>query len=306
MGYDKKLSDHVGGERERDTGQRSVPVGGPGTKRGTTGPRTLEGKRRSSFNSLNHRIFAKGVVDGRESIADYHRLQKNLLEDHQPQTHTGSLLVCKLAHEFWRLSRFYEFEGAELGKEDELGQSAGQGLSRSVARILLASDFPLNGGLMGLRTYPAIADICVELLTALRQKIEVRGLDHADMEILTRLYGRPRTHQECPNTNLAYLYYAALICLSASETEKQQKGYASEQACRTMVLNGIDSELSSLRQPDGKPDRCEEKGKPHLNGTRLIAHSGRLELLMKYKAGIEASIEKTIKHIVVLRQLGAL
>lgn len=306
MDHDKKVSGHLEGEKEKGTDQRPAPVVSPDSKRQATGPRTPEGKRRSRDNALIHRLFAKGVVEGCESVADYRRLHQALQEDHQPQTQTGSLLVCKLAHEFWRLSRFYEFEAAELGKENELGPSAGQGLSRSVARILLVSDFPLNGGLMGLRTYPAIADICVELLTALRQKIEVRGLDHGDMETLTRLCGRLRTRQECPNANLAYLYYAALICLSASETQRQEKGYASEEACRTMVLNSIDADLSSLRHPDGKTDRRAEKGKPPLNGTRLVARSARLELLMKYKAGIEASIEKTIKHILVLRQLGEL
>jgi hypothetical protein len=79
-----------------------APISGLQT---ATGPRTVEGKRRSSKNAIKHGIFSKHLFLEDECRADFDNLHRDLCEDFQPKGVMEGLLVEQLAILFlrWRL-----------------------------------------------------------------------------------------------------------------------------------------------------------------------------------------------------------
>lgn len=84
----------------------------------STGPKTPEGKNISSLNAVKHGIFAREAIiiagDGREEENEYHRLLAELMIDLAPQGRMESLLVEKIAVNYWRLRRLLRYETGEV------------------------------------------------------------------------------------------------------------------------------------------------------------------------------------------------
>lgn len=71
----------------------------------STGPRTPEGKRRSSQNALQHGLTATSAVLPNEDPAVYQQHCQNFRTEYQPATPTETHLVQELADTSWRLNR---------------------------------------------------------------------------------------------------------------------------------------------------------------------------------------------------------
>jgi hypothetical protein len=67
-----------------------------------TGPRTVEGKRRSSRNAIKHGIFSKHLFLDPECREDFDKLHQGLREDLHPEGAIEQLLVEQLAITFLR------------------------------------------------------------------------------------------------------------------------------------------------------------------------------------------------------------
>ncbi len=89
----------------------------------STGPITIEGKAIVATNPVKHGIFTKSlIVDSSiygERESDYLELLENLKSCFNPQNQMESLLVEKIAIDFWRLRRVIRFEAG--GIEEHLG-----------------------------------------------------------------------------------------------------------------------------------------------------------------------------------------
>jgi hypothetical protein len=76
----------------------------------STGPRTLEGKARSSLNAVRHGLLARDAVLAEEDRAAYLELLAALEEEYQPDRPSQTFLVQQLASAQWRLQRFLRIE----------------------------------------------------------------------------------------------------------------------------------------------------------------------------------------------------
>lgn len=99
--------------------------------RKSTGPRTLQGKRRSSQNALLHGLTSRHIVvqdqDGGEHQADYNRLITSLNEYFKPQGVLERMYVETIATCYWRRQRVFRTERGMIarnlaGKRDHLRQ----------------------------------------------------------------------------------------------------------------------------------------------------------------------------------------
>ena len=92
----------------------AIPFGRPESNRRnaqlSTGPRTTEGKRRSSQNAFRHGLYSKQLVTPDECAAELDELRATLRREHAPASTTEEILVDDLAQHFWRLRRFREME----------------------------------------------------------------------------------------------------------------------------------------------------------------------------------------------------
>ena len=78
----------------------------------STGPRTPEGKRRSSLNAIRHGLLAQAVVLPEEDEREFLRLRRDLWADFQPVGAMEEQLVEKIAAEMWRYQRLLLVESA--------------------------------------------------------------------------------------------------------------------------------------------------------------------------------------------------
>lgn len=86
----------------------------------STGPKTSAGKAIIATNAIKHGIFTKDLIIkstlGKEDEGEYLEMLKNLFECLTPQNQMESLLVEKIAIDFWRLRRVIRFEAGSIGK----------------------------------------------------------------------------------------------------------------------------------------------------------------------------------------------
>lgn len=89
----------------------------------STGPITIEGKAIVAQNATKHGIFTKDLIitsgAGQEDGEEYEELLNNLSECLSPRNQIESLLVEKIAVDFWRLRRTLRFETGSIQKHIE-------------------------------------------------------------------------------------------------------------------------------------------------------------------------------------------
>jgi len=79
----------------------------------STGPKTPEGKQRSSRNAIKHGLLARHVVladDPNEKPADFDQILEGLFDDFDPKNTIQRLLVERIAASYWRLRRAFRYE----------------------------------------------------------------------------------------------------------------------------------------------------------------------------------------------------
>src|SRR5580658_4914617 len=76
----------------------------------STGPKTPEGKQKSSLNALRHGLTGQIVVMPTEDLAAYRRHLDSFTEEYTPKGATESNLVQALADTSWRLNRVAALE----------------------------------------------------------------------------------------------------------------------------------------------------------------------------------------------------
>lgn len=86
----------------------------------STGAITIEGKATIARNAVKHGIFTKDLILNsevcEESETEYQALLRGLVESLTPQGEIETLLVEKIAIDFWRLRRVIRFETGSIKK----------------------------------------------------------------------------------------------------------------------------------------------------------------------------------------------
>jgi hypothetical protein len=77
---------------------------------GSTGPRTAEGKARSSRNSFKHGLASGQLIIPGENAEDYEALLNGFLSDYQPANHIETALVHEIAKSYWLKDRAIRFQ----------------------------------------------------------------------------------------------------------------------------------------------------------------------------------------------------
>src|SRR5262245_41768505 len=86
----------------------------------STGPRTLDGKRRSRRNAVRHGLTAETVIEVLEETAAYDALSKAVNADFRPATNFELQLVGRLVSLLWRLRRATAIENGLLALHAEM------------------------------------------------------------------------------------------------------------------------------------------------------------------------------------------
>src|SRR5215472_15508277 len=84
----------------------------------STGPKSDEGKAKSSMNALRHGLTAGQAVLPHENQDDYEKLREGMLASYAPENTAEQALVEELANAYWRLMRLHRVDKlywAQLG-----------------------------------------------------------------------------------------------------------------------------------------------------------------------------------------------
>jgi hypothetical protein len=76
----------------------------------STGPRTVEGKKKSSLSALKHGLTAETLVLPHEDTVAYQEIRDSLYQQYEPATQQECMLVDQLASAWWRTIRVRQIE----------------------------------------------------------------------------------------------------------------------------------------------------------------------------------------------------
>ena len=76
----------------------------------STGPRTVEGKKKASMSALKHGLTAQTLVLPHEEPLAYGQMRESLYDQYQPATEQECMLVDQLVSAWWRTIRVRQME----------------------------------------------------------------------------------------------------------------------------------------------------------------------------------------------------
>ena|ERR1700730_11604921 len=263
-------------------------------KRSGTGPRTIEGKKRSKQNSSKHRIFSKEVLLDDEPQDEFKSLLKGLHNDFQPDSTLATILVDNLAAAFWRKRRFFIAEKAEIRKGREFVEwDEIRGHETSAARIS-SKGLELNGGLMREVANPIVLQRCLDLLEKLKSGIERDGFDvEWDKPILTNVYGEYCEEEWRDNLFGTYLYWMAK-CHCPEENDEEQDKSALEK-CKNQFLQELEKEIDRLKRYQKDRASIESSRMTLMSLSRSVPETMQQDRLLGSGASIDREIERYLK-----------
>ena len=89
----------------------------------STGPKTEEGKAKSSMNALKHGLTSQKVWLNEEEERDFKSFRLGLLDELEPIGSLETQFVCRIAAQMWRLARVPGIETELLEKMSyEMGE----------------------------------------------------------------------------------------------------------------------------------------------------------------------------------------
>src|SRR5712691_5667457 len=225
--------------------ERSASSAKGGSK--ALGPRTQQGKQKSSRNATKHGVFSKVIVLDSESKAEYEELLAGLRETLKPEGALEELLVEKLATTVWRHRRLLLAESAEIRKNTEFVESDQRKQEQEAAETV-CSLAPLNRcGLMRAIATPRVFECCLRFLGDLHCGIQKFGFrPKQDTILLQAIYGtRDRVRLGLD------LYDSYEIWLQIAKTPKEEREhtvYMSPAECRMIFWEEIDKEIRRLKR----------------------------------------------------------
>src|SRR6516225_8427201 len=105
----------------------------------STGPRTLDGRRKTRRNAFRHGLTAETLVEPVEDRAAYEALRAKINEDYRPATNLERQLVGRLVSLLWRLRRATAIEAGLLALQTDSLQNQRPGTNLDIFYRLLGS-----------------------------------------------------------------------------------------------------------------------------------------------------------------------
>ncbi len=229
----------------------------------STGPRTPQGKTRSSLNALRHGILARAAfnptIDGKERRAEFEEIVAGLAQEFQPATASEHMMVQQLAGCYWKLAKVWNFETEAAWRSSvvnnlgfgELGALETAGLDDDLDKVLedQAKVFPKAGlGNVTIPTGPSVA-------TILRYQGAINSMLFRCLNFLERRR-KERMNSDEACEELDYINEATAA--AASEPEQLT---AAEEHKRTQI-NEADAVVSSEQNQESENETSEIEPAP--------------------------------------------
>ena len=263
----------------------------PVPARGSGGPRTKRGKKKSSRNAIKHAIFSDVVLLD-ESPKMYRDIFQALCDYFDPNDRVEQILVEKLAANLWRYKRLILTETVDVAYTSK----------RAQMEMMLAGSQDLrkrenNGRMMADDAHSDSLERAIELAQKLRDLIRERGFDiDADVVTLFKLYG-PTVDAHLPvDTELIYGYWQKY---SKVKTEnKQLKDRIPLEEAKKQAIDMLDAQIKWA-------ESRRECLKPYEDMRAVLSFPSEVaqEKIMRYEAHLGREFDRTLQQIERLRRI---
>lgn len=276
----------------------------------STGPKTDEGKARSSMNALKHGLRSESLaVSVLESSEEWNRHRDHVLRDLSPVGYLESLMAERIASTLWRLGRVVRYETLSISSSMETApedrkrmESPGNGWNMSKEPLDLEKEKE------SLSWFEAIVSI-LEALPKAKDGEKVNpgtawGLvelasDESGVDLLgeedeegMRLYLIDLSEMpdkspvdEWPGWTMGYL---RTVLSRVAELAKMEY-----EDLYSMTLESTRNMRDSSRDTVNK----EEEALERLRRARLIPNEGTLGKISRYETTLERSLYKTLHEL---------
>jgi len=147
----------------------------------STGPKTEEGKAKSSMNALKHGLTSQRVWLNEEEKKDFHSFRLGLIDELEPWGSLETQFVCRIAAQMWRLARV---PGIEAELLEKMSYDRVEGEYTSLGEAFHKDIGTYDGSLGRLARYEAILDRSLTRLLNEYRKIQAdrrrREKQHAE------------------------------------------------------------------------------------------------------------------------------
>ncbi|HEY3447521.1 MAG TPA: hypothetical protein VGK67_14295 [Myxococcales bacterium] len=208
-----------------------------------TGPKSPEGKLRSSINAVKHGLAGKNLLLPGEDAAEYEARMDGVFASLAPEDEAQAQLVALVADDLWKLDRLARIEkGITLGRIEELlgltqtaaqaGRTANALVSLGMAlRSWAAQPIPTERGTEFNRRLRAMSD-ALDLVGGLVTDIPADSIEKCS-ELVIKLFGK-KDEKTVPMDVYAEMYQAAGKVMSAL-MERGDRDEAAQQELRKAI-----------------------------------------------------------------------
>jgi hypothetical protein len=225
------------------------------SNRNATGPRTENGKKRSSRNATKFGIFSRETLLDGESRAEYESLRDGLWRSKRPENDFEEILLDRMASNLWRQRRVLIAERAEIRRNSEFVEfdrrqkelEEAEGVSQRVHEQISLRIVPEPVGLMWAIENPEVLARCVEILIELQQGIKADGFEKERDELLLKsIYGDPGVAHL--RETLELLYKRLFFTANVTEEKRAQARYETPEQCVKIMLQAVGAEIRRLEE----------------------------------------------------------
>jgi len=264
----------------------------------STGPRSEQGKWRSTQNILKHLPFAQALKANMremgENPEEYDELREAFHRAFQPQDDFEEMLVEDMAQARWRHQRLIRAESglaASQRRKYEIERKLqkydhGNPFER-IASLAAVPKFGFSGLPDGIEK----CEVMLKLLGQIRHGVSVRGFDKADTSLFQMAYG------ESVPADKAHLRVSYETCLKS--VQSNEAGHEPE--FRKRFLAEVDEEIAAYERQKELLTARDAETTPAMKDAQLLPDAYRLEAIARYEAGLERQFESKLRILMAWR-----
>lgn len=273
------------------TSPRQVEANRQNARR-STGPRTPDGKRRSSQNAITHGIFTRAIVlpgsEADESEQEFRTLHQELVTDLEPDGTLETLCVERIAIALWRLRRVYKAEAGEI----------------AAARLEIAierdqTDLPLLGRLTSgdvgrvaageLNSSQAALQAVLKWLDMVERKVKETGELGEDLHWFFGDWG-------VETDEIAHSPAPSLTKL-VREGKDDAASSPREQGLKDRLLEAVQSDRQSTAEQKRRVEAWDTEHEASMRAAAAVPPPAAADKLIRYEAHLERLLTRALDQL---------
>lgn len=245
----------------------------------STGPKTEEGKRRSSVNRLLHGLEARALLLPGEEMQAYTDVLEGCFETYQPTTDVEAMIVAEIGDAFFRLRRLHRHEHGQLlaGLEEELKKTDAH---KNLALALRAQT--------AVTTLIAVIDDTKAVERKVGDARDFLAAIHKAEAIISEVPGLPHAVQ---------LSLAKELEAMGMLDDEARADFSPIRAAAALVAEALEKSIAENRA-------ALDVNRKKLSTERLLLHEREIKLIDRYSRTIEQSISRQVGLLAQGRQQG--